>query len=307
MTQPAPVDTDELESFAVQEVSKKISFSSSELEYGTMLTVALLASMKEIREERAVANWHWNALKQMISLSGGVFCLRTHEELHALLFWIDLVASNASNCALGQLSCSQGPDGVGLEIDEFFSFFDSIGYHLSSVPINSHVTSVPSRILRVLQRPSFYIGKFSINKWRRAKLACSIHISALALGSQSDRRNRSLLNAVDNEVMRREELYEVGAEELLHIILRATNEEYSCELIWFTSRIMNVIKELPSRHLNLCNNMLSIFMGGADCTFTMSSTLKNWESLSTSLTRSRIVNACNTNSMVESVNLQVQS
>ena len=300
------MDSDELERYALREVSKKVSFSFSELEYGTVLTVALLACVKEIRGERALAAWHWNALKQMISLSGGVFRLRAHEKLHALLFWIDLVACNASNYALGQLSCSQGTDGVGVEIEEFISFFDRMGRYLSSATGNSYVTSVPSRILLVLRRPSFYIGNFSTNKWRRAKLACSIYLSALTLGSQSDRRDRSALNAVDMELMRREELYEVGAEELLHIILRVTNQEYSCQLIWLVSRLMGVIKELPSKHLNLCNNILSLFIGGADCALTMSSTLKGWESLSTHLRQSRIVNASNTFSEIECVDLEMQ-
>ncbi|KAL2405770.1 hypothetical protein ABEF95_000999 [Exophiala dermatitidis] len=273
----------ELEQYALQQVSQQISVSPSEPEYGTILAAALLANHKELKEEHAFADWHWNALKRMISLRGGVYCLRAHEELHALLFWLDILVCNAFHCSLGQLSSVQSSEAPFRDKDEFVELFDRIAEQCSCPTENHFGNMVLIRTLRALHQPTFMRDKCAQIKWRRAKLACSIHLTALLLQDQaeSDSCARTALIKIEEEVVLRENTCQVLPEELLHIILRATNQDGLCESIWYTSRIMNVIKQLPLDTRNTCDDILSAFLGHGD--LTIESALERWRGVSTAL------------------------
>lgn len=281
----SPLSAVEFEQLALQEVSKQISSAPSEPGYGTILAAALLANHKELKEEHALAEWHWNGLKRMISLRGGVYCLRTHEELHALLFWLDILVCNAFHCSLGQLSCLQNSGEASHMRVEFVEFFDSIADHVSTVVGRRESPMIPPRTLHALHRPTFLRDKCAQIKWRRAKLACFVHLTALLLqnDSQIESPTQSALSEIEQQVALREKLCDVPPEELLHILLRTTNQDNLCEWIWFTSRIMNVIKQLPLKTLNTCSDVLSAFLKYGDCTLTIDGALQRWRSISTSL------------------------
>lgn len=277
----SPLDSDELEGQALKEVTSNISLSPSGQGCGIIMAVALLANLKECRGENSLAEWHWNGLKQMINIRGGILRLRMYEGLHAYLFWMDTLVCNAVDYPLGQSSSALTGECLLPAGREFVRFHDRIGTNLRAIPVFEDTGAEFSNpIWTILQRPAYIRGKYAYMKWHRARLACVMYLAALTVWKQPEPNNVSVLRMIEDEILLREQSYPLYPEELFHIILRVSNEEYLYLIIYLVSRLMSVTKQLPLRDQSTTYELLSAFLGFSHCPSTVHVTLKEWEQLS---------------------------
>ncbi|KIX04803.1 uncharacterized protein Z518_05674 [Rhinocladiella mackenziei CBS 650.93] len=232
-----------------------------------MLAVALLANLKEYREDRDLAGWHWNGLRKMIAINGGIQALRNFEDLHAYLMWLDVLICNTPTNPLGQTHApSSSKSNVLRSItEEIIIFLDAISTYLSAMT----------------DRPGSPEGKYAYTKWYRAKLASLIYLAALVQREESDPKSTEILSIIEAEILQREDHCIVIPEELFHIILRISNREGLCEMIWFVARLMSAIKQFDARDLNICYILLSKFLGlqSSSNAFDEQAVMKGWTRL----------------------------
>jgi hypothetical protein len=81
-----PLDPIEHENRALREIAEQLSRSPAAPPSNTMLAVALLANLRDVREEYDLVEWHWDALRNMVEINGGIHRLRMHQSLHTFFF-----------------------------------------------------------------------------------------------------------------------------------------------------------------------------------------------------------------------------
>ncbi|KPI34374.1 putative esterase/lipase [Cyphellophora attinorum] len=161
--QAAPIDSAELENKALREVSAQISHSPSAPASSTMLAVAVLANLRECRHEYELVDCHWNALRRMIEINGGINRLRMHQDLYTFILWLEGVVLSTVVASVAQLNT---PSSRGApEPNELEAFLCAIDQSLRSRTDISSRLSPP--LLAVLQRPSHKQDRYSIGKWWR--------------------------------------------------------------------------------------------------------------------------------------------
>lgn len=257
------LDLDELENQALQEVSREISCSPTAPACSTILTVALLATLRESKHVVC----HWKGLLEMVRLHGGLRGLRTHGDLYAFLFWAEGVAIDRCPESIGHLAPSPGEaTGPVDSMQELRDLLEKINTRLAEQVGHGGVapSKLTSPVLASLQQPPVKKARYVYDKWRRARLACLVYFAALSLGRECRLQDNPQYRAVETEVLSRERCYTVYSEELYYITVLVGNQDHICELTWSVARLINAMKELDQRDCNTCYRLLALYLGFQD-------------------------------------------
>ena len=257
------LDTVELEHQALQEVSRQISCSPTGPAHSTILTVALLANLREGQDLVC----HWKGLLEMVRLYGGLCGLRTHRDLYAFLFWAESVTIDRCPESLGHLAPSPVEEGdPQCSMHELREFFGKINNHLSGQVFDGGTpnSKLTSPVLFSLQHPPLKKARYVCDKWRRARLSCLVYFAALSLDRECRLQDHPQYRAVETEVLSRERCYKVYSEELYYITVLVGNQDHICELTWSVARIVNALKEMDQRDWNTCYRLLALYLGFQD-------------------------------------------
>lgn len=242
----------------------QISHSPTVPAYSTMVTVAMLANLRECRHEIDLVNCHWNALKQMVNINGGVNHLRMHQDLYAFLLLIEAVVLSTTSGSVAQLpEVSMHVTTIQQELQDFLG---SIRRHLRTM-VNTKDNLLPrltSPILTVFSQPSHKKDPYSTGKWRRGRFACLLFFALLNLQSKSLLQDDPCYQAIETEVSDRGRKYIVYPEELYLVITRVTNQDSLCELTWKAMRMICAVKQLCQRDVNTCYRLLTAYFGILD-------------------------------------------
>ena len=257
------INSREKEVQALREIGKQIALSPSAPTGGTMLGVALLANLQELRHEYLLSKFHWSGLKRMIDVNGGPRSLRTQEGLYTFLFWLDALVCNASVTPLGQPSAEEclGQSHPAHPHQELSLLLEHIisGYpsRTSFEPLNQ----INNSISRVLRRSSAMPDEYSMMKTTRSKLASLLYFANLKLEVESASQGIGIYQAIEQEVDQLEAERQVSPVELFYIILALNNTDALCHLTYSVSRLMNAVKGLDRNDCKLVARCLSLFTG----------------------------------------------
>lgn len=256
------LDTTELENQAMHGVSQQISQSPAAPASSTILTVALLANLRE-----GYLVHHWKALLEMVRLHGGLPGLRSHGDLYTFLIWAEGVAMDRCPESLGHLAPDhlQNSESQGSR-RELRELLNNINARLSE-QVNhagAPTSKLTSPVLLSLQQPPVKKSRYVCTKWRRAKLACLLYFASLNLSTECRLQDHPQYRAVELEVLNRERNYTVYLEELYYITVQVNNDDHNCELSWSVARLVNAVKELDQRDRNTCYRLLALYLGFQD-------------------------------------------
>ncbi|KIV94182.1 hypothetical protein PV10_01971 [Exophiala mesophila] len=258
------INSREKEVQALREIGKQIALSPSAPTGGTMLGVALLANLQELRHEYLLSKFHWSGLKRMIDVNGGPRSLRTQEGLFTFLFWLDALVCNASVTPLGQQSAEEcleqsHPAHPHQELSLLLEHITS-GY-ISSRTSFEPPNQINNSISRVLRRSSAMPDEYSMMKATRSKLASLLYFANLKLEVESASHGIGIYQAIEQEVDQLEAEREISPVELFYIILALNNTDALCHLAYSVSRLMNAVKGLNRNDCKLVAGCLSRFTG----------------------------------------------
>ncbi len=260
-----PINTAELENQALREVTHQLSRSPTAPASSVMLTVALLANLRECRHEHDLVKWHWNGLKQMVNINGGVQRLRLHQDLYAYFFWVEAVVLSASVASLAQIT--EGDTNGGSLKQELHEFLQDISTN-TPTPLSQADGPPKSKltcpILRSMHQPAFKSDAYSLGKWRRARLASLIFFAVLATRSEFCLQDDPDYQAIAVDVLEREGKYTVYPEELYYALVRFSNQDHLCQTTWKVARLVNVVKLFVQRDINTCYRVLKSYLGFSD-------------------------------------------
>lgn len=274
-----PLDTAELENKALQEVSAQIANSPTVPAGSTMVTVGLLANLRECRHEFDLADTHWSALKQMVDINGGVNRLRMHQHMYAFLLWMEAVVLSATLVTIAQPPLvSMYAATVQQELQDFLGV---IRQHLRSAQGHSDrpEARLTDPILRIFRRSSHKKDAYSIAKWRRARFASLMFFAVLQQQTKGSLQDDTCYGAIAAEISGREQLYTVFPEELCFIIIQQTNQDNLCEMTWKAMRMVCAARQLGQRDINTCHRLLAASLRVADY-FDLELVLDEWDDLS---------------------------
>jgi hypothetical protein len=274
-----PLDPVELENLAIREVNTHLSKSSGVPNESTMLAVAVLADLREYRNEHDKVQLHWDALRHMIYINGGLEVLRRSTSLCALFFWIEGVVFSHVSSSLGQ-----GASGADVTVDparDILQFFDDINesiadsHKLSGKPQHSLTEPIRTTMSRKPSRNQAYW----LNKWRHARLGCLIYLAVFALESQQAVQKSSMYQAAEVEVLHRSQLYTMCPEEMYHVFLQTCNENDAFRMTLRVAQLLNAIKRLKYRDRHTCYNLLCTYLEYCD-PYTKDMVSQDWSELS---------------------------
>lgn len=280
------LDAHEKEVQALGELAKQITLSPAAPTTGTMLAVALLANLQELRNEPDLAEWHWTGLKRMVDMNGGLDHLEMDEGVHTFFFWLDALVCSATVVPLGHMS----PDNSTMQprppepILELTYLLERISTSLLSdqSPEMSRVGTEAS-ISRVLHRSGLHRDTYTMVKSFRAKLACLLYFSLLKLQYKTSLRNITVYQAIAQEVEHRERGYSVQPEELYYIILALGNQDGLRHLIYAVSRMVYAAKKLGRNDCQVAARLLSAFTSHPDPFDDSNEMLNDWQDLTSRL------------------------
>lgn len=280
--QPPLLDVAELENRALQEVSAQISHSPTAPACSTMVAVAVLANLRECRQEHDLVDCHWSAIRQMIEINGGINRLRMHPDLYDFLIWAEVVVFRTTAASIAQLTGASIPV-VTIE-QELRDFFGILSLHLASITHSEDIvrSKLTLPIQTVLRRPPCRKSSYSAGKWRRGKFACLLFFAALDQQSTFLLQDDPCYRTIEGEVLDRGRQYILYPEELYMVITRVTNQDSLCQLTWEVTRIMCAIKHLAQRDTNTCYRLLATYLGFSD-PFESNMLFDEWDELSSRL------------------------
>lgn len=258
------INTREKEVQALREIGKQIALSPSAPTGGTMLGVALLANLQELRHEYLLSKFHWGGLKRMIDVNGGPRSLRSQEGLYTFLFWLDALVCNASVIPLGQPSAEEslGPSHPAHPSQELSILLEHINLsYISSTIAFEPAKQIDNSISRVLRRSSATPDTYTMMKTTRSKLASLLYFASLKVEVDSTLPEVGIYQAIEQEVHQLEAERNMSPVELFYIILAMNNTDALCHLTYSVSRMMNAVKGLDRTDCNLVARSLSIFTG----------------------------------------------
>ena len=252
----SPVDPTELENLAMREVSGQLSQSPTAPSTNTILAVALLANLREIRGERDLVQVHWDALRQMITISGGVNKFRVQQTLYTSFFWLECVVLSGVKTSIGQ--------------DEAESFETRgelvalIKHAVKPTQLSASYYRIAEPILDTLAAGPYKQEPYPIQKWRHAKLASLVFLAMIFGLHAVPMEKNSVFQAVAHEVSSRRRRYAMNAEELFYVLVLVCNQDDLTDLTAKVARTVNRTKSLDRRDMHTCYRILAAHIGFRD-------------------------------------------
>lgn len=275
-----PLDIAELENKALQEVSTQIAHSPTIPASSTMVTVAMLANIRESRQELDLVDCHWSALKKMVDINGGMNRLRMHQDLFAFLLWIEVVVLSKTSVSVAQLpQMSMHVITMQQEFRELFGELRQSVRNMESAMQDSS-PKLTSSILAMFRLLPHKGDAYSMRKWRRARLACLLFFAVLCHQDECPLDEDLLYLSIETEIDDRGKKYTVYPEELFFVIARMSNQDSRCELIWKATRLICVVKQLSQRDINTCQRLLMAYLG-LSTHIDLAMALEEWDELYT--------------------------
>jgi hypothetical protein len=277
-----PVYPTEMENLALREVANQLSRSPSAPATHTMLTVAMLANYRELRQEHELVKCHWSALRQMIGINGGVQRLRTDQALYNFLLWMEAVVLSEVEASISESASNSGE--TERSKSEMVEFFAKVSAHTLASKASGQVkhTKISTGITKCLSTPAHQRDPYSISKWYHARLVSLIYLAALSLHDASTVEYDTGLQEASADLTNRQQQYTVYPEELVYVFVRACNQDDRCSISWLVARICCDVKQLDQSGKNTCQRLLTEYLGYDD-PFAFDLCIKEWEALSATL------------------------
>lgn len=284
--EPPPLDPVELETLALRDVADQLSRSPKAPPCNTMLAVALLANYQTFRNANEVVHCHWNALRQMININGGIERFRMNQNLYTLFFWLEGVVLNGVETSIGQnLDTNDGQDDQRQELLGFLDKIRSLARG-DLQTVGNRGPRLDESISTILSTAPHKKDAYSINKWRNARLACLVFFAAMFHQEEASTWNNSFYQMIEAELLDRQQKCILYPDELYFVLCHVGNQDDVCFLAWKVARLINTIKRLGRQDMHACHRLLCACLGFSDC-FAFDMAFEDWDELSERLTTNR--------------------